>query len=145
MNLFSAMEIAASGLSAQRTRLNALSSNLANARTTKTEQGGPYQRIDPVFRAVPVGTRFADLVKDQGARSAHLVEVAEIRQDPTPPQTIFDPNHPDANEEGFVELPNVNVVEEMVNLITASRSYEAGVSVMKTLSGMARSAINIGG
>lgn len=145
MNLFSAMEIAASGLSAQRTRLNALSSNLANARTTRTEEGGPYKRIDPVFRAVPVGTRFADLVKDPGARSAHLVEVEQIRQDPTPPQTIFDPNHPDANEEGFVELPNVNVVEEMVNLITASRSYEAGVSVMKTLSGMARSAINIGG
>lgn len=145
MNLFSAMEIAASGLSAQRTRLNALSSNLANARTTRTEEGGPYRRIDPVFRAVPIGTRFADLVNNNAANSAHLVEVEQLRQDDGPPQTIFDPSHPDANEEGFVELPNVNVVEEMVNLITASRSYEAGVSVMKSLSGMARSAINIGG
>lgn len=145
MNLFSAMEIAASGLSAQRTRLNALSSNLANARTTRTEEGGPYKRIDPVFQAVPVGTRFADLVNEQGAESAHLVTVPEIRQDQSAPQTLYDPNHPDANEEGFIQLPNVNVVEEMVNLITASRSYEAGVTVMKTLSGMARSAINIGG
>ncbi|MDD9943001.1 MAG: flagellar basal body rod protein FlgC [Myxococcales bacterium] len=144
MNLFSAMEIASSGLSAQRQRLNALSSNLANARTTRTPEGGPYKRLDPIFQAVPVATRFSDLVNEKAAQAAHVVTVPEIRQDQAPPQTLYDPNHPDANEEGFIQLPNVNVVQEMVNLITASRSYEAGVNVMKTLGGMARSALTIG-
>lgn len=145
MNLFSAMEIAASGLSAQRIRLNSLSSNLANARTTRTPEGGPYKRIDPVFEAVPVANRFEDLVGDKTAQMAHLVTVPEIRQDQEPPQTLYDPSHPDADAEGFVKLPNVNAIQEMVNLITASRSYEAGVTVMKTLGGMARSALSIGG
>lgn len=144
MNFFSAMEIAASGLSAQRTRMNVLSSNLANARTTQTEQGGPYRRLDPVFRAVPVATRFSELVGDPASQDAFMVEVPEIREDEAPPQRLYDPNHPDADEEGFVELPNVNVVEEMVNLITASRAYESGVTVMQSLKNMARSAINIG-
>lgn len=145
MNLFSAMEIAASGLSAQRTRLNALASNLANARTTQTPQGGPYKRLDPVFRAEPVNTRFAELLEDPASTSAYMVTVPEVRQDQEPPQVTYDPTHPDANAEGFVELPNVNVVEEMVNMITASRSYDAGVTVMKTISGMAKNALNIGG
>lgn len=145
MNLFSAMEIAASGLSAQRTRLNALASNLANARTTQTPEGGPYKRLDPVFRAEPVNTRFAELLEDPASTSAYMVTVPEVRQDQEPPQVTYDPNHPDANAEGFVELPNVNVVEEMVNMITASRSYDAGVTVMKTISGMAKNALNIGG
>jgi len=144
MNLFSAMEITASGLSAQRVRMNALASNLANARTTQTAEGGPYKRLDPVFRAVPLATRFRDLVGERGAQNASLVEVSEMRQDQSPPQQVYDPNHPDADERGFVSLPNVNVVEEMVNLITASRAYEAGVTVMQTLKGMARSALNIG-
>ncbi|MEM9193878.1 MAG: flagellar basal body rod protein FlgC [Myxococcota bacterium] len=144
MNFFSAMEIAASGLTAQRTRMNVLSSNLANARTTQTEEGGPYRRRDPVFRAVPVATRFEEMVRDPAAQDAFMVTVPEIREDEEPPQQVFDPNHPDANEDGFVELPNVNVVEEMVNLITASRAYESGVTVIQSLKTMARSAINIG-
>lgn len=144
MNLFSAMEIAASGLSAQRIRLNAIASNLANARTTQTPQGGPYRRLDPVFMAEPVNVRFRELLEDPASTSAYMVTVPEVREDQTPPQTIYEPNHPDADEEGIVRLPNVNVAEEMVNMITATRSYEAGVTMMKSLSKMANNALSIG-
>jgi len=150
MHFFSAMEIAASGLSAQRARMNTIASNLANARTTRTAEGGPYRRLDPVFRAVPVETRFADLVSGgggagNGPSQAYMVAVPEVREDQNPPQRLYDPSHPDADPDGYVELPNVQVVEEMVNMMTASRAYEAGVTVMQTLKGMARSAISIGG
>lgn len=146
MNFFSAMEIASSGLSAQRTRMNVLASNLANARTTRRDDGeGPYRRLDPVFRSAPLSSRFADLVNDRHAQNAFVVEVPEIREDETPPQLVYEPNHPDANGEGYLELPNVNVVEEMVNMITASRAYESGVTVMQSIKSMARSAISIAG
>ncbi len=144
MNLFQAMEVASSGLHAQRVRMNALASNLANARTTRTPEGGPYKRLDPVFEAVPVATRFQDLVGQPAARASYLVNVQSVQQDNSPPQMMYDPDHPDADANGFVALPNVNVVEEMVNLITASRSYEAGVTVIQSLKGMARSALSIG-
>lgn len=144
MDFFSAMEITASGLGAERTRMNVLASNLANARTTRTAEGGPYRRQDPVFRAVPLAEASPREARDPQARSAYMVQVPEIRSDDSAPQRIYDPAHPDADEQGYVSLPNVNVVEEMVNLITASRAYEAGVTTMQTLKGMARSAISIG-
>lgn len=144
MNIFSAMEIAASGLGAQRLRMNVLASNLANARTTRTPDGGPYRRLDPVFQSVPSSVQFRQLLQDPVAWKASTVRVAEIRPDAAPPQRLYDPNHPDADEEGFIQLPNVNVVEEMVNLITASRAYESNVTVMQTLKGMAQSALSIG-
>jgi len=145
MDFMTAMEITASGLGAERQRMNVLASNLANARTTRTAEGGPYQRMDAVFRAVPVAERMRLHADDPTARFAYLVEVPEIRQDATPGERVYDPGHPDADGEGYVTLPNVNVVSEMVNMITASRAYEAGVTVMDTLRTMARSAISIGG
>jgi len=144
MNVFTAMEIAASGLNAQRTRMNVLASNLANARTTQTEEGGPYRRRDPVFRAVPVNQRIVDAKDAQHAENAFMVEVPEIRQDEGPGQRVYDPAHPDADDDGYVEMPNVNVVEEMVNMITASRAYESNVTLMQSLKGMAQSALTIG-
>ena len=144
MNLFSAMEVTASGLSAERVRMNSLASNLANARTTRTPEGGPYKRIDPVFQAVPIEDRLSEVQRGETQGGVYMVEVPNIRQDQSAPQLIYDPQHPDADARGFVSLPNVNVVEEMVNLITASRSYEAGVTVMQTLKGMAQSALSIG-
>jgi flagellar basal-body rod protein FlgC len=144
MNLFTAMEVAASGLSAERVRMNSLASNLANARTTRTAAGGPYKRIDPVFQAVPIESRLREVQSTATQGGVYMVEVPFIKQDASDPQLIYDPNHPDADARGFVALPNVNVVEEMVNLITASRSYEAGVTVMQTLKTMAQSALNIG-
>lgn len=145
MDFFRAMEITASGLNAERSRMNALASNLANARTTRTEAGGPYKRLDPVFQAVPIANRFQELANDPTAHVASVVEVRGVQEDQSPPQMVYDPAHPDADANGYVALPNVNVVQEMVNMITASRAYEAGVTVMQTVKGMARSALSIGG
>lgn len=138
--VFSAMEVAASGLTAERSRMNTVASNLANARTTRTEEGGPYKRIDPIFRAQPAAGSATDPVM----RAIKRVEVSGMREDPAPGQLVYDPGHPDANAEGYVELPNVNVVTEMVNMMTASRAYEAGVTSIESLKSMARAALKIG-
>ncbi len=138
--VFSAMEVAASGLSAERNRMNVVAGNLANARTTRTAEGGPYKRLDPVFSAEPIAPRSADPV----LRKIERVAVTEVRADPTPGQLIYEPGHPDANPDGYVEYPNVNVVTEMVNMMTASRAYEAGVTSIESLKAMARAALRIG-
>lgn len=138
--VFSAMEVAASGLSAERSRMNVTAGNLANARTTRTAEGGPYKRLDPVFEAKPLNPRSADPVM----RRVETVEVAEVRPDTSPGVMIYEPGHPDANPEGYVEYPNVNVVTEMVNMMTASRAYEAGVTSIESLKAMARAALRIG-
>lgn len=119
--------------------MNTIASNLANARTTRTEQGGPYRRIDPVFEAVALDR---GVVATEGGAS--LVKVRQIVEDRRPGMMVYEPGHPDANAAGYVEYPNVNAVEEMVNMITASRAYEAGVTSIETVKSMARSAIDIG-
>src|SRR5262249_13140684 len=137
--VFSAMEVAASGLSAERTRMNVIASNLANARTTKTDAGGPYKKLDPVFAAVPLGEGAVG-----SAGGVSLVRMDRIEQDKRDPHLVYEPGHPDADAKGYVRYPNVNVVEEMVNMITASRAYEAGVSTVDSVKSMARSALGIG-
>lgn len=139
LGVFSALEISASGLSAERIRMNTIASNLANARTTRTEQGGAYKRLDPVFEAIPLNP---GVVATEGGAS--LVKVGRIVQDQRPGMMVYEPGHPDANPGGYVEYPNVNAVEEMVNMITASRAYEAGVTSIETVKSMARSAIDLG-
>ncbi|HEY2407709.1 MAG TPA: flagellar basal body rod protein FlgC [Polyangiaceae bacterium] len=141
LGVFSAMEVAASGLSAQRVRMNTIASNLANARTSRTEAGGPYKRLDPVFEAVGLD-QSRGVMATQGGVS--LVKVASIQQDTRPGMMVYEPSHPDANAQGYVEYPNVNAVEEMVNMITASRAYEAGVTSIDTVKQMGRSALDIG-
>jgi flagellar basal-body rod protein FlgC len=138
--VFSAMEIAASGLSAERGRMNVIASNLANARTTRGANGAPYQRLDPVFVARPLARGSFDPV----LKSVKEVTLAGVRPDTSPGQMVYDPGHPDANAQGYVEYPNVNVVTEMVNLMTASRAYEAGVTSIESIKAMARSALKIG-
>ncbi len=145
MNVFSAMEIVSSALSAQRTRLNVTASNLANAQTTRTEEGGPYRRKDPVFASEPIANRFKEMLDDRLAKEAQSVNVVSVETDQNPPRQVYDPGHPDADESGFVAYPNVTVVEEMVNMIMASRAYDAGVTAMQSMSNMARSALRIGG
>ncbi len=140
LGVFSAMEVAASGLSAERTRMNTVASNLANARTTRTEAGGPYKRRDPVFEAV--GFDNDPVMATEGGVS--LVKVRRIQEDTRPGMMVYEPGHPDANGAGYVEYPNVNAVEEMVNMITASRAYEAGVTTIDTVKQMGRSALDIG-
>jgi flagellar basal-body rod protein FlgC len=138
--VFSAMEIAASGLTAERGRMNVVASNLANARTTRGANGQPYQRLDPVFVARPVAGNSFDPV----LRSVKEVSLAGVRPDTTPGELVYDPGHPDANPQGYVQYPNVNVVTEMVNLMTASRAYEAGVTSIESVKAMARAALKIG-
>ena len=141
LGIFSAMEVSASGLSAERTRMNTIASNLANAHTTRTASGGPYKRIDPVFEA-----ELLDRTHSDGAASSAVstVKVARIVEDSRQGQLVYEPGHPDANAQGYVEYPNVNVVEEMVNMLQASRAYEAGVTSIESVKGMAKSAIDIG-
>ncbi len=138
--VFSAMEVAASGLSAERSRMNVVAGNLANARTTRTAEGGPYRRLDPVFEAKPIAPRSFDPV----LRKVETVELSAVRPDTTPGALVYEPGHPDANADGYVEYPNVNVVTEMVNMMTASRAYEAGVTSIESLKAMARAALRIG-
>ena len=126
-------DILGSGMSAQRVRLDTVSSNLANSETTRTADGGPYQRLLPIFEAVPGADG-----KLEG------VAVTGIEKDPTPGPLVFDPGHPDAGPDGYVKLPNVNVVEEMVDMMTASRSFEANVQAFQTVRDMAQQALNIG-
>lgn len=140
LGVFSAMEVAASGLSAERTRMNTVASNLANVRTTRTEAGGPYKRLDPVFEAV--GLDNDPVMATEGGVS--MVKVRRIQEDTRPGMMVYEPGHPDANGSGYVEYPNVNAVEEMVNMITASRAYEAGVTTIDTVKQMGRSALDIG-
>jgi flagellar basal-body rod protein FlgC len=141
LGVFSALEVAASGLSAERIRMNTIAGNLANARTTQVEGGGPYKRLDPVFEAIPLDREQGVLSSDSGVS---MVRVARIQADERPGMMVYEPGHPDANGEGYVEYPNVNAVEEMVNMITASRAYEAGVTSIESVKQMAKSAIGIG-
>lgn len=139
MDFFTAMEVSASGLSAQRARMNVASSNLANAQTTLTAGGGPYKRKDVVLQSTDVPGTEGQL---DGAVKG--VEVSAIKQDTAPPRLEYDPGHPQANAQGYVAYPNVNPVEEMVDMITASRAYEAGITTMSTAVSMAEKALGIG-
>jgi flagellar basal-body rod protein FlgC len=138
VDILDTLRISASGMSAQRLRLQAVASNMANARTTQTAEGGPYKRQMPVFRAQPVD-RFGSMVE----RSMSRVEVIDIVDDDDPGAMVYDPGHPDADELGYVQMPNVNVLEEMVDMMTTSRTYEANASVIETTYDMARKALEL--
>ena len=144
MSFLDALHTSASGLSAQRLRMNLISSNLANVNTTRTEDGGPYRRKDAVFEAKASQPDFRQELEKRLDEANVGVEVTEIRDDERPPILKFDPTHPDADGEGFVALPNINVVEEMVNMISATRSYEANVTAIRATKEMASDALDIG-
>lgn len=141
LGVFSAIDISASGLSAERTRMNTIASNLANAQTTRTAAGGPYKRVDPVFEAIALDKMHA---LSPSERSVSQVHVSRIVQDQRPGHMVYSPGHPDANKDGYLEYPNVNIVEEMVNMISASRAYEAGISSVEATQKMANSALELG-
>jgi len=143
MNFFDALRTCSSALSAQRVRMNVISSNLANISTTRTPQGGPYRRKDVVFAAHP-NSSFQNMLRSQTARNLSGVKVAGVVSDPSPLQLKYDPQHPDANEEGYVAMPNINLMEEMVNMISATRSYEASVAAINATKSMALKALEIG-
>jgi flagellar basal-body rod protein FlgC len=144
MSFFKSMNISSSGLSAQRLRMNVLSANLANAQTTRTDEGGPYKRRDVVFSAVPINGPFEDYLNGTHGAQLDQVKVVDIHQDTKEPKMVFDPNHPDANQEGYVAMPNVQVMSEMVNMIAATRAYEANATAISEAKQMAMKTLEIG-
>ena len=143
MNFLDSLAISATGLSAQRLRMNLISSNMANVNTTRTETGEPYKRKDAVFQAAQ-RTGFQDVLDEQLGSQGNGVQVTAIIEDDKPFVEKFDPNHPDADENGYIRLPNVNIVEEMVNMISASRSFEANATAIRATKDMAGTALDIG-
>lgn len=144
MDIFTTFDIAASGLNAQRTRLNTISANLANAETTSTPEGGPYKKKSVVFQteALPFKQHLQASLGNQGQTQG--VKVAKIVEDTSAPQRIYDPAHPDAKEDGYVEMPNISVFKEMVDMMSATRSYEANTTTIKSAKRMAMKALDIG-
>ncbi|RAO98595.1 flagellar basal body rod protein FlgC [Petrotoga sp. 9PW.55.5.1] len=135
--LFKVLDIAASGMTAERFRLNVISQNLANSDTTRTEEGGPYRRKAIVFEEALNKTT-------KGREEFSGVKIFSIVDDPSPFRLVYDPNHPDANEEGYVEYPNVNVLREMIDMISAQRAYEMNAAVVNSAKSMYNSALGIG-
>jgi len=134
MSMFGGLEISASGLTAQRLRMDVTAENLANAQTTKGADGQPYRRKEVVLREISQGGFGAQLTAAMGTGAKSRpggVEVAEIASDQTAGKMVYDPSHPDANAQGYVQMPNVDTVTEMVDLIDSSRAYEANVTAMQ--------------
>ncbi len=131
MGLFDAIDVAGSGLAAERLRMDVTAGNLANAQTTQGANGQPYRRREVVLQEAS-GQSFDSILASASASPVNGVQVTGIVEDPSAPRRVYDPGHPDADAQGYVSLPNVNPVTEMVDLISASRSYEANVTAMQT-------------
>jgi len=148
MEMMDSLAVSVSGMDAQRRRLNVIASNLANAQSTHTPGGGPYKRRDVVFQSMPVANdfrrTFRQVASGPAAHALEGVSVSRVVEDRKPGQLIYDPHHPDADVKGFVRLPNVNVMEEMVNMIGASRAYEANVQAINATRTMWNKALEIG-
>lgn len=138
MDLLSSMRISATGLAAQDIRMNTISSNIANAETAG------YKRKDAVFAATTDREHFGEILKNQMDEQAQGVLVTEVAEDQAPPRLQWAPNHPNARPDGYVEMPNVNVVQETANMLTASRAYEANITAINAAKAMALKALDIG-
>lgn len=143
MHDYTGFDISASGLTAQRLRMDIISNNIANINTTRTPEGGPYKKQMPIFES-----RLKELMLDmpvprdnQGLGEG--VRVAAIVNDSAPPLMVFDPKHPDANADGYVAMPNINVVAEMVDMISATRAYEANLMALNASKNMFNKALEI--
>lgn len=145
MRLLSAIDTSSSGMTAQRLRMDVIANNLANINTTRTAAGGAYRRQLVIFEArnPRSGRSFKDVLSQQ-LESGGGVRVKKIIEDQAPFKRVFDPSHPDAGDDGYVNMPNVNVVAEMVDMISATRAYEANVTALDATKGMALKALEIG-
>lgn len=144
MDFDSSMRISASGLSANRAWINVLSSNLANMNTTRTADGKPYQRRTVIYESVPSASSFDEVLDNALQEEVQKVRVTDIVADGRDFKEVYDPSHPDANADGVVLTPNISQVEEMANLVNASRSYEANLAAVNTAKQLALKAIEIG-
>ncbi|MDQ1470788.1 MAG: flagellar basal-body rod protein FlgC [Bryobacterales bacterium] len=143
MSLFGAISISASGMDAQRIRAELVTENLANADTTRTPQGGPYKRKDAVFGASPVQGSFADTLSELAAGPGVGVTVSRITIDQSDPERRYLPGHPDADPQGYVAFPRINPAEEMVDLMSASRGYQANVAAISSVKDMIARSIDL--
>jgi flagellar basal-body rod protein FlgC len=143
MNLFRVMEISGSALMAERIRAEVTSANLANAETTRTQAGGPYQRMHVVFGARPAQGFNGMVLASLSDMHAEDVRVVNVVPDQAPPVKRFEPGHPDADEQGYVSYPAINPAEEMVNLMGAARAYEMNASAVTSTKNMIQAAITI--
>lgn len=147
MNIFKAFKISASGLSAERLRMDVVSANIANANSTRSAQGGPYKRQVALLSSVKEqAAYFKNVFAKETDKQAQLggVRVVSVVEDPSPGKKVYEPTHPDANKDGYVEYPNVDVMKEMVEMITASRAYEANITVLNSTKSMALKTLDIG-
>jgi len=143
MSLFSAISVSASGMEAQRTRAELITENLANADTTRTPQGGPYQRKDAVFSSAAIQGSFAETLADFTGRPAEGVRVSQVVVDDGEPERRYLPGHPDADAQGYVAFPRINPAEEMVDLMSASRGYQANVAAISAVKDMIARSIDL--
>lgn len=145
MDFFNSLDVSASALTAERTRMNLISNNLANANATRTADGGPYKRKDAVFATQQTKQSFSEKLEKATKNGVppEGVQVVEIIEDQRPPRLQFDPSHPDANQDGYVAMPNVNVVEEMADMMAATRAYEANVTAVQAAKSMALKTLEI--
>jgi len=146
LSFLSSLDISGSALTAQRLRMDVISSNLANASTTKTEEGDPYRRKMVVFRPAGGNLSFAEAFRTAAGNMKNFggVEASAVVEDPSPLKPVYDPSHPDADENGYVMMPNVDTVTEMVDMISATRSYEANITALNAVKLMASKALDIG-
>ncbi|MDA3846745.1 MAG: flagellar basal body rod protein FlgC [Vallitaleaceae bacterium] len=146
MSVFTSMNISATGMTAQRLRMDTISQNIANVNTTHTDTGGPYRRKTVVFEEIGSADTFRSVFDSHMKRNTiGGVKVSRIIADQSPFTTVYDPTHPDADASGYVQMPNVNALEEMTNLIDANRAYEANVTAFNANKGMLSKALEIGG
>jgi len=136
VSLFSAIAISASGMDAQRTRAELITENMANADTTRTPEGGPYRRKDAIFSTAPTGQSFSQAMSEFSGDPAQGVSVSRIVVDDSDPERRYLPGHPDADPDGYVAFPKINPAEEMVDLMSASRSYQANVAAISAVKDM---------
>ena len=146
MSLFNTLNVSSSGLTAQQLRMDVISQNIANVDTTRTETGEAYKRKTVLFQERSNKYSFSDYFNESVSRtnSGNGVRVTKIVEDQTPGARVYEPGHPDADEDGYVTKPNVNIVEEMVNMISASRSYEANVTAISNTKAMIARTLEIG-
>ncbi len=145
MSFFNSINVSASGLTAERLRMDLISENIANANTTRTASGTPYRRKVAIFREQQPDAFALALGKANNAlQTGNGVEIAGISEDQSPFKKEYNPNHPDADADGFVSLPNVEIVNEMINMISVSRAYEANITSIGNTKSMAMKALEIG-
>ena len=144
MDILTGMRVSSSGMAAQRTRMNTISSNIANINTTRTVEGGPYRRKEVVLEAIPEAKSFGEILTTSPEKEINRVQVTDVAVDRRAPILKYEPDHVDADENGYVAYPNINLMEEMANMIQATRAYEANVAAMNATKDMAMTSLELG-